>query len=238
MYKSHKIAVIVPARGGSKRLPGKNTKLLAGKPLIAYAIEAALKSEYADRVMFSTDSEDVAAVARQYGITVPFIRPSELAGDEATMASVLKHATRYLEDSENFSPDIVVLVQPTNPLVISEDIDRVIEKLVETGVNSCVTICDISERPEWIYKESGARIAPVFPCDNREARVQDLPKYWRISCSVYANKKEVLTAQNKVLDFDSLAGVMVPRERFADIDEPLDFIIAEAMMMKLQKELL
>ncbi len=235
MYKNHKIAVVVAARSGSKRLPGKNTKLFDGKPLIAYAIEAAMKSKYADRVIFSTDSQDIAAVAKSYDIAVPFIRPPELAGDRSTITSVLKHAVSFLEASESLSPDIVVLVQPTNPFVISEDIDRVIEKLVEAGTNSCVTICEISERPEWMYKDDGVKIMPVLPCNYREARVQDLPKYWRISCSVYANKKEVLTVHNKILDFDSLAGAIVPRERFADIDEPLDFIIAEAMI-KLQKE--
>lgn len=238
MYRNQKVVVVVPARNGSKRLPGKNTKLLAGKPLIAYAIGASLGSKYADRMLFSTDSQEIADLALECGIAPPVImRPSSLATDEATMTPVMRHVIEVCDEG-GFHADIIVFVQPTNPFVISEDIDGAIKELIDTGANSCITVCNVIERPEWIYRQSEDKIVPVFPCNYRESRVQDLPSYWRTNCSVYVNRRDVIMSQRKVLDFNNLTGVMVPRDRFVDIDEPLDFIIAEAMMTMKTREVL
>jgi len=141
MHKSSHILCIITARGGSKRLPGKNIKLLLGKPLIAYGIEAAKKSKYIDRVIVSTDSEEIAAVARGYGAEVPFMRPMELAQDDTPSVPVLQHAVNVVEEAGD-TVDIMVLVQPTSPLVLASDIDAAIEKLVASGAPTCVSVSE------------------------------------------------------------------------------------------------
>lgn len=152
MISKNKVIVIIPARSGSKRLPGKNIKVINGKPMIAHAICAALKSKYVDRVIVSTDDEKIAKVARDYKAEIPFMRPEKLASDTATTLSVLKHCVNYLETKENYFPNMVVLIQPTSPFILTSDIDTAIEKLQKLHTNSCISVCRISDPPEWMYK--------------------------------------------------------------------------------------
>src|SRR6266404_128898 len=128
MYKDKKILCIIPARGGSKRLPGKNIKPLNGKPLIGYAIEAAKGSKYIDKVIVSTDDEAIAAVSKEFGAEVPFMRPAELATDTAASIEVLRHAVAFIENLEE-KVDVIVLIQPTVPGVLAVDVDAAIEKI-------------------------------------------------------------------------------------------------------------
>ena len=139
MKDTNNIVCIITARGGSKRLPGKNIKLLNGKPLIAYAIIAAKGSKYIDRTIVSTESSEIADVALSYGAEVPFVRPAELATDEASSVSVLQHAVQTIEQHGQ-KIDIMVLVQPTSPLVVTEDIDATIDKLFSSGAPTCVSV--------------------------------------------------------------------------------------------------
>lgn len=234
-YKNKKIVCVIPARGGSKGVPGKNIKLLNGKPLIAYAIEAARKSKYVDRVIVSTDYEEIAKVAKKYKAEVPFLRPAELATDTAPTLPVLQHVIKYLEEKESFFPDIHVLIQPTSPFVLSADVDAAIEQLVKTRTNSCVSICEISERPEWMYKLEGVKIKKFLKNPPKGTRRQDLPKVYRLNGAVYATKRDTIMKSGKITDSDNSSAIIMPRERSYDIDEPLDLKIADFLMKQYAK---
>jgi N-acylneuraminate cytidylyltransferase/CMP-N,N'-diacetyllegionaminic acid synthase len=229
MYKGKKIMIIIIARGGSKRLPDKNTKRLYGKPLIGHVIKAALGSKHKDRVVVSTDSKEIAKIARKYGAEVPFLRPASLATNTAKAVSVLQHAVSFFS-SRNFNPDIVVFTKPTSPLVLPEDIDGTIEEMFKTKTDSCFSACAIGERPEWMYAIKKGR--PILFSGDAKAlqiRHQDLPKLYRINGAVYVMKKEILMKKNKFIG-DNPSIFMMSRERSVDIDEQIDFQLAEALM--------
>src|SRR3989344_3100429 len=182
MYKNKKILCIIPARGGSKRLPGKNIKLLNGIPLIGYAIRAAKGSQYIDKIIVSTDDEEIARVSREQGADVPFMRPAELASDTATVVEALQHAVEQTEvDGEHF--DLVVLIQPTSPGVLARDVDEAIEKLEESGANSCVSVCEITDRPEIMYRLAhDGRVTPYVA--EAAWRSQDMQELYRLNGAV------------------------------------------------------
>lgn len=229
MYKDKKILCTILARGGSKRLPGKNTKLLNGKPLISYAIQAAKSSQYIDRVIVSTDDESIARVAKEVGAEVPFMRPAELASDTATVIAAVQHAVTYLREHESYTPDAHVLVQLTTPFVQKGDIDAAIETFFTTGANSCVSVCEITDRPELMGRLSGERLTPFMEGDIPE-RNQDMPKLFRLNGAVYVTKMEVVMEKGLIYDGSDCAAIIMPRERSVDIDTPLDFVIAETLM--------
>src|SRR3989339_1217246 len=147
MYKNKSILCIIPARGGSKGVPGKNIKPLCGKPLIAYSIAHAKKSRYIDRVIVSTDSLPIAAVARRCGAEVPFIRPARLARDNSGTIEVLVHAVKTLEEEGTQSYDIIVLLHATTPLRNPADIDNCIELLVRTQAGSVFSVTQSHRNP-------------------------------------------------------------------------------------------
>lgn len=153
MIQNFKVLGLIPARGGSKRVPHKNIKMLAGKPLLFYTIEQAKKSKYIDRVVVSTDDENVAQVAREYGAEVPFMRPADLAGDDVTDFPVFLHALEWLRDKEQYQPDIVVQLRPTHPLRKIEDVDRA-TKLLATHpeADSVRTVKEPDQTPYKMYK--------------------------------------------------------------------------------------
>ncbi len=227
MYNGKKILCVIPARGGSKRLPGKNIKPLMNKPLIVYAIEAAKKSKYVDRVIVSTDSEDIAAVAKQAGSEVPFLRSAELATDISTIVPVYQHAVAAAETDGMF--DFVVLVQPTVPGVEAVDIDAAIEKIASSGARSCISICEIVDRPEFMYRLApDGMLAPYT--DVSAGRTQDMEPLYRVNGAVYVTQRNVLMQEEKIIDNQSCAAVIMPRERSVDIDTALDFLVAEAVL--------
>lgn len=230
MIENKKIIAIIPARGGSKRVPRKNVKLLADKPLIAYAIEAALKSKYLDRVIVSTEDDEIATIAKEFGAEIPFVRPMEIATDAAKSLDVLQHAVRFLEEKENFKPELTVLIQPTSPLVLTEDIDKTIEKSLKTNSNSCTTFCEITERPEWMYIMENDRAKLFMEQKTQETRTQYLPKIFRLNGAVYVIKYDTLMIANKILDNSNLSAVIMPEERSIDIGKPFDFEVAEALL--------
>jgi CMP-N-acetylneuraminic acid synthetase len=162
MINGKRVIAIIPARGGSKGLPGKNIKELCGKPLIAWSIEAGLASQYIDEVMVTTDSEEVADIARDFGATVPFIRPAELASDTATSFDTVKHAIDFYQDELNKTFDYIVLLEPTSPLRESGDIDGMIEKiiLVEDQFDAIVSLGEAHLHPSIMKKTDGSKIEP------------------------------------------------------------------------------
>lgn len=229
MYRDKRIICIIPARGGSRRLPGKNIKLLHGTPLIAYAIHAAKDSRYVDRVIVSTDNKEIARIASEEGAEVPFIRPAKLASDETPMVPVLQHAVR--EAGED-NCEWILLIQPTSPGVRGEDVNAVIEKMGEAGTHSCITVSEITDRPEWMYRRGkDGRLTPYSDSAYRSQDIQsqDLPKLYRINGAIYAVERAMLMTGNVLIDKTNCSSVLMPRERSIDIDTPLDFAIAEAL---------
>lgn len=165
MINNLKVLALIPARGGSKRIPGKNIKELAGKPLLVYTIGQAKASKYIDRLVVSTDEEEIAKVAKEYSAEVPFMRPAELAGDDVTDFPVFLHALEWLRDKEGYRPDIVVQLRPTHPLRKPEHIDRAIELLVEhPEADSVRTVKEPDQTPYKMYKigENGF-LEPLLP---------------------------------------------------------------------------
>lgn len=229
MYKDKKILCLIPARGGSKRLPGKNIMLLGGRPLISYAIDAAKGSKYVDRTVVSTDDEAIARIAKECGAEIPFLRPAELSTDTSPVVLALQHAVTYFEGQDE-QIDFVVLIQPTVPGVLAEDVDAAIEKIIETGVNSCISVCEIVDPPAWMYRMGeGGHVTPYVESDTT-IRNQDLEKLYRVNGAVYVLLRSVLMEENKIIDQASCAAIIMPRERSVDIDTALDFTVAEALI--------
>ena len=162
MINGKRIIAIIPARGGSKGLPGKNIKELCGKPLIAWSIGAGLASQYIDELIVTTDSEEVACIARDFGATVPFIRPAELASDTATSFDTVKHAIDFYQNELNKKFDYIVLLEPTSPLRENGDIDEMIEKIisVEDQFDAIVSLGEAHLHPSNMKKTDGSKIEP------------------------------------------------------------------------------
>lgn len=221
---------IIHARGGSSRVPLKNIKLLGGKPLIAWIVEAACATHSLSRVIVSTDHDEIARLAQEYGAEVPFRRPAALAEDVPS-EMVTQHAVHFLEDS-GYSIDVAVTLQPTTPFIRSEDIYACVEKLKGTGADSVITVCAIRERPEWMLTlgEEG-RLNPFMRqwWKGEEGVSQTLPPLYVPNGGAYATHRDVLMVQNRLVGDDTRAIVM-PLENSLDIDEPIDFLVGEALL--------
>ena len=154
MYKNKKFLAIIPARGGSKGLPGKNIKEICNKPLIAWSIEAGLKSKYLDEVSVSTDYESIANISKEYGANVPFLRPENLASDTATSFDAVKYSIDYYKNELGKEFDYIVLLEPTSPLREDSDIDNMIEKLIENKekFDSIISMGEVHEHPSIMKK--------------------------------------------------------------------------------------
>ncbi len=220
---------VIHARGGSKRVPMKNIKLLAGKPLIAYMIEACLSAKLVDRVIVSTDHQDIIDISKQYGAEVPFVRPADLSEDVPTVL-VTQHAVKFLEEKEGYVSDIVITIQPTTPFCLPEDVDGCVQTLIDhADADSAVSAAPILERPEWMFKIKEDGFAQTFLNNNvnGEAGVcQTLPELYFPNGGIYATRKEVLFEKNSVYGDKTKLWVM-PFERSVDIDEPIDFEFAQ-----------
>lgn len=222
------ILAIIPARGDSKGVPRKNIKNLAGKPLIAYTIEAALNSLYITRVVVSTEDDEISKVAKMYGAKV-IKRPEELARDEIPSLLVFQQVITHLEENENYRPDIIVILQPTSPLRTKKDIQNAIEKFFEVNCDSVVSICEVEHTPYWMYTLDGDRIKPVIEGGEKITRRQDAPKVYRLNGAIYVTKRDVILKENRILGEDTRALVM-PLERSVDIDTEIDFKLAELLV--------
>ena len=225
MFRGNTIVCTIPARGGSKGIPRKNAKKLAGKPLIAYAIGAAKRSRYIDRVIVSTDNAEIANIAKRYGAEVPFLRPAHLAQDATPTIAVVQDVLKEMKGM-GFDPQIHVLVQPTSPFVIAKDIDRAIEMMIKTNTDSCVSICEVSERPEWMYTISSGKIKPYLPRSKPTPR-QKLPVLYRTNGAVFVTR---VSALQKGIIAKKSSAITMPKERSIDIDDEFDFKMAELIM--------
>jgi len=231
MFQNKKIIAIIPARGGSKSIPRKNIKLLDGKPLIAYSIEQAKQCDFIDRIIVSTDDEEIAEISRRYGAEIQ-MRPKELAQDDSPTIKVLQYVVRTLE-KENYFPDMVVLLQPTNPFRKIEHINKAIEKIIQ-GFDSATTISPLEINPSGIL-EVDANGKCIFDSKDEDTLRQKINKY-RIFGNVYTyNKDALMKILNLSWEKNNNAAIKISREESFEIDGPLDFEIAEYLMQKLRK---
>lgn len=229
-YKDKIVLSIITARGGSKRLPRKNIKLLNGKPMIAYAIEAANKSKYIDRLIVTTDDSKIANISKKFGAEIPFMRPPELSNDTASSLVVLQHAVKWMEVKENYKPDIIVLIQPTSPFVLADDVDKTIEKIINNDSDSCFSVCEIKERPEWMFYLDGDRARPYVKKVSETARSQDFSPLFITNGAVYAMKTDLLMKRNMIRNRKNSSVHTMPVNRSIDIDTLTDFRLAELLM--------
>lgn len=237
MDKNKNILGVITARGGSKGIPGKNIKMLGDKPLIAYTIESAKKSKLITHLIVSTDDEKIADVAKKYGADVPFMRPKELAQDTTSHLPVIQHAIKFMEEKSGIVFDYVVIFQPTSPFRTAEDIDGTIQKLIDTGADSAVSLVefDKSMHPMKAKKLEGNKVWAYCMEEVEGIRRQDIPTAYRRSGAVYAMKRDLLLKDNRLYG-DFVVGYVVPKERSIDIDEPFDWIKAEYMFEDLKKK--
>jgi CMP-N,N'-diacetyllegionaminic acid synthase len=224
MIGGSKVLAVIAARGGSKGLPGKNIIELAGKPLVVWSIEAARRSQYIDRLILSSENEDIIAVAKRFGCEVPFRRPAELATDSAAADLVLVHALDHLDEAFDF----FVLLQPTSPLRTAGDIDGAIELCVRSGAPACVGMCESPKPAEWMYRVGDdGRVRPVLG-EIIALRRQELPATFVVNGAVYVARVDWYRRHRAFLSPETVAWRM-PRERSIDIDTELDLIIARAI---------
>ncbi len=219
---------IIPARSGSKGLKDKNIKRLNGKPLMAYTIEAALQTGIFDCVHVSTDSEEYAQIARESGADVPFLREEALATDGAVTWDVLRWVLeQYAGAGQEF--DTVTLLQPTSPLRDSDDIRRAFAIFREKEADSVISVCETEHSPEICNTLGENGSMQGFIDMKRVGRRQELPTYYRLNGAIYIQKKELLTAGKDLYGEKAYACVM-SKEHSVDIDDKIDFMLAEVMM--------
>lgn len=233
MDKKSKILGVITARGGSKGLPGKNIKILGDKPLIAYSIEVGKKSKLITYLIVSTDYEDIAQICRDFGADVPFLRPAELATDKAGHLEVMRHATDFMEKKLGIVFDYVVILQPTSPFRSVEDLDGTIQKLIDTGADSAVSLVEIrtNEHPIKVKKLEEDKVLPYCIEEIEGTRRQDLPKAYKRSGAIYAMKRDLIMKKNRLYG-DFVVGHIVPQERSVDIDDELDWLKMEYLLTK------
>lgn len=219
---------VIPARSGSKRLPGKNIMPLAGKPLIQYTIDAAKNSELLTHCIVSTNDEEIAQVARECGGNAPFLRPDDLATDTTPDRPYLKHAVEWFEKENGFRPDAVALLRPTSPFKTAEMIDKGITKLRDSGADSLrsMTLVEGVHHPYWMFNQTETGLATPFDPENsieKYNRSQLLPPLYRLNGVVDFMLTSVLFDDSKRLYGDSMQVLEISEEAALDIDTEIDF---------------
>ena len=231
MYKGKNILGLIPARGGSKGLPRKNIKPLLGKPLITWTIEQALASKYLDRVVVSTDDKEIAEISKKYGAEVPFMRPKELAKDNAKGIDVVLHAIDWLKENDNRKQyDLIILLQPTSPLRTTEDIDKAIELLFLKEAKAIVSVCEVDHHPLWAntLPEDGS-MKDFIRREVMNKNRQELPIFYRLNGAIYLAYCDYIKKQKSFFGEKTFAYIM-PRERSVDIDDEIDLKLAEILI--------
>jgi len=216
------------ARGGSKGLPGKNIRSLAGKPLIAWSIEHALAVKRIERVIVSTDSQEIADVARQYGAEVPFIRPKELALDDSPEWLAWQHALEYLKETEEVFPEAILSVPATAPLRAVIDLNNCLDEYEKGNIDVVVTVTEALRSPYFnmVKKNADGTIDLVIPPSNALTRRQDAPSVYDMATVAYVLRTEFVMTHQSIFE-GKVAAVDVPLERAIDIDTITDFKMAE-----------
>ncbi len=224
MIAGKSVLAAIPARGGSKGVPGKNIKPLAGKPLIAWTIAAAREVSYLDKIIVSSEDQTILEISRSYGAQTPFVRPEELARDDTPGIAPVLHALDALPEKY----DYVVLLQPTSPLRTADDIRAALELCLDRAAPACVSVTEPKHKPWWMFslnQQSG--LEPMY--GDMPARRQDMPAVYALNGAVYVAETGWLRQKQTFVSPDTVAYVM-PAERSLDIDTELDFRLAEALL--------
>lgn len=221
---------LIPARGGSKGVPRKNVRPLAGRPLIAYTADAARASGVIDRLVLSTDDDEIAAVGRMAGVDVPFMRPAAISADDTPMLAVIQHAVGELA-ARGWTPEIIVLLQPTSPLRRPEHIRRAVTMLRDTGADSVVTVVELPRHlsPDYVMRIDDGRLVPFLPEGASVTRRQDARPAYSRDGTVYAFRRSTLEQFGSIYGADSRPLVIDQRESLS-IDSPADWEAAERIL--------
>ena len=226
-----KAIAFIFARGGSKGLPGKNIRHLGGKPLIAWSIELALAVNRIERVIVSTDSEEIAAVAREYSAEVPFIRPAEMARDNSPEWLAWRHALNYFRESTGALPEVMVSVPATAPLRHALDIENCLDEYEKGDAEMVITVTEAHRSPYFnmVKANLDGTVGLVNPPQSAIARRQDAPVVYDMATVCYVANPEFIMTHNAMFE-GRVKAVQVPVERAIDIDTLLDFQIAECLL--------
>ncbi len=227
------IVAFIFARSGSKGLPDKNIKIFNGKPLIAWSIEHALSVKRVDRVIISTDSEVIAKIGKEYGAEVPFLRPPELATDNSPEWLSWQHGLKYLENSDEGLPDLMLSIPPTAPLRDSNDLDKIIDEYQKGKTDIVIAVTESHRSPFFnIVKEDVGGYVNLFESDKEGInRRQDCPKTYDMTTVGYAVSPSFVLNKKSIFE-GRVRKVIIPKERSIDIDSLLDFEIAEFIFQK------
>ena len=226
------IITIIPARGGSKSIPKKNIKELGGKPLIAYPIKYAKSINIINKVVVSTDSEEIANIAKKYGAEIPFMRPVELAEDETPTLPVLQHCIDFLEKNENYKPDFIILLCSTSPFLKKERVIEAINLLNEKECNSVIS----GQRDDgrfWCYDKLKKRYIPFYP--EKRVNRQYYKPLFKEDAAIYFSKYDVIMKENKLVDEEHVKFVFMNPGEIVDIDNLNDWENAEERIKKDRK---
>ena len=225
--QNQKILAIIPARGGSKGLPRKNILPLAGKPLIAYTIEAALRSKKLNRVIVSTNNEEILGVSHKYGAEV-IMRPQDLAEDATPTEPVIKHAVSVLE-AEGYKADIIVTLQPTSPFRTSIQIDDALKEIFSDDVDSVISLKEVTEHPYKMKMIKNGYIVPFLKIKLKSNRRQDMPTLYKENGAIYITKYDLIMNKDKIVG-GNIKPFLMSDKTSIDIDTHLDLKIAECLL--------
>jgi len=239
--KNPKILAIIPARKGSKGIPGKNIKMICRKPLIAWAVIAAKKSGVFDRIVLTTDDKKIADIGRKFGAEVPFLRPAKLARDETPMLPVLQHVVLWLETNEGYFPDFVALLEPTSVCRRPFHIQEAANLILKSNIDSIIGVSEIPAEfsAHWQFsvgKENKAKLVSNKPIRNIISRRQSLPKTYRRNGVIYIFKKNLLFGPNPNLYGNNTRALIVDEKYSQDINNPEDLAMAKIALKKILEE--
>ena len=226
--KKPKVLALIPARGGSRRLPGKNLLKLCGEPITVWSIKAAQQSKYVDRIVVSPDSDEIAEVARAAGADVPFMRPNYLASDTASSLDVVKHALNEL-NQKGQCYEYIVLLQPTSPLRTSKHIDESFELLQSKDADAIVGVTELDHPIELTNRLPDDLSMKGFFTTDSHLRSQNFPKRYRVNGAIYLVRVESLIKENTIFLSDRIYAYKMDREVSVDIDTPYDLRLADAL---------
>lgn len=229
MYNNSRILALIPARGGSKGIKNKNIIDLNGQPLISYSIQASMDSKYIDETVVTTDSEEIANISKKYGANVPFMRPAELASDQAKTVDAVLHAIKSLNEmGKQF--DVLVLLQPTQPLRTAADIDEAIKRFFATGMRGLVSISAVNEHPLLMRTmDENGNIKSILG-ENSTCRRQDMKSYYIVNGCIYINRIAEISPNTSFND--NLVGYVMGAAHSVDIDDKKDLFLAEYYLQK------